>query len=84
MDVEEVRGAQPFEVRGSFDRELHRVDVRQDLRGVRADSAAGLLVGLRTSKAAGIDLHGLTQKRLLCRRFLDIAGAGFEPATFGL
>jgi hypothetical protein len=59
MDVQEVRGVHPFEFCSSFDRELHGVDVRENLGSSRADPAAGLLVGLGTSKAAGIYLHAL-------------------------
>ena len=59
MDVQEVRGVHPLEFCSSLDRELHGVDVRENLSSSRADLAAGLLVGLGTSKTAGIHLHAL-------------------------
>jgi hypothetical protein len=70
MNVQEVRGAHPLEVRSSFNRELHGVDVGKDLCGARADVAAGPLVGLGPSKTPRIHLHALD-----LRRRADSAGA---------
>lgn len=59
MDVQEVRGLDRLEIRGSLDRQLHGVDIGEDLRRRRTDLASGFLVGLGTSQGPGIHLHAL-------------------------
>jgi hypothetical protein len=65
MDVREVLRLQPLEICGAFNRELHRVNVGDDLGRARADRPSGLLVDLGPSKAPSIP-RPLTMRSTRC------------------
>jgi len=63
MDVDDVLRGDAAGPGRSLDGELHRVDVGQDLGGLRPHAAARLLIDLSSGEGARIDLHPLDFRR---------------------